>query len=118
MTQKEILQVVEKESEIISEIKDVIEDRGNVKYFYFVVAGEFIEEKNQIVDLVDINYGVEKKNNYGVDNLVENCGSAKIDMIVNVNQSTQKSGNVENISGGNYDFVISGDFFFLVMWMN
>ena len=48
--------------------------------------------------------------NYGVDDLVKNCDRFKIDAIVNMNQSTKEYGDSENISGGNYDFVIMGDF--------
>ena len=45
-----------------------------------------------------------------MNDLVDDCGSAKIDMAVNVNQTKQNYGGVEKFSDGNYDFVILEDF--------
>ena len=102
VTQKESTQVIKKESEIISEISDVIEDHGNEEILDFMGVENLFDEENQIIELVDINYEV--------DDLVEGCDTVKTDTVVNVNQSTQKCGDVEIIGGANYDFVIFENF--------
>ena len=45
-----------------------------------------------------------------MDDLVENCCSAKIEVVVNKNQIEQDCCGVENIGSDNHDFVILGDF--------
>ena len=62
----------------------------------------YLKEKNLIVEFVE--------NNCGVDDLVENCDIAKVNTVVNVNQLTQKHGDVKNLDGGNYGFLVLGDF--------
>ena len=100
--EEEISQVVETKSEIIDQIKDVIEEHDDREIVDFIEIDEFFEEKNQVMKLVGINCGVDK--------LVEDCNTVQIDAVVNVNQSTQKYGDVKNIGSGNYNFVILGDF--------
>ena len=51
--------MVEKESEIIGQSKDVIENRNDAEIVEFIKVGEFFEEKNQVMELVEINYGVD-----------------------------------------------------------
>ena len=102
MTQQEMSQVVEKESEIVGQNKEVITNRDDAEIVDFIEFDEFFEKKNHVMELVDINYDV--------DDLVENCDTAKVDVVVNVNQSTQKYGDVKNLGGRNYDFLILGDF--------
>ena len=51
------------------------EDHGNIEIVNFVKTDEFFEEK-QVMDLVKINCEVDK--------LIENCDTAKVDAIVNV----------------------------------
>ena len=96
MTQQEMSQVVEKESEIVGQNKEVITNRDDAEIVDFIEFDEFFEKKNHVMELVDINYDV--------DDLVENCDTAKVDVAVNVNQSTQKYGDVKNLGSGNYDF--------------
>ena len=51
------------------------------------MADEFFEEKIQTLELVEMNYRVDK--------LIENYDTTKIDAIVNTNQSTQVHDDVE-----------------------
>ena len=64
--------MVEKENEIISENDDVTKDHDGVKIPYFVGVDKLFEEQNQIVGF--------DKNNCGVDDLIENCDSIKVDV--------------------------------------
>ena len=52
-------------------------DPDELEIFNFVRVDELFEEENQIVEFV--------KNNYGVDNLVEDCGCTKTDVVVSIN---------------------------------
>ena len=47
LVQKEISQMIEKESNIIGQIKEVIENHNYEKILDFVGVDEFLEEKNQ-----------------------------------------------------------------------
>ena len=79
VTQEEISQVIEKkESEISVQNQEVTKDRDDVEIVNFVKIDEFFEEKNHVMELVDVNYEM--------DDLVENCDTAKVDVVVNVNQ--------------------------------
>ena len=68
--------MVEKEIDIIGQINDVIEDCDEIEILDFMGVNNLFEEENQIVELFDINYGV--------DNSVEDCGIAKVDAIVSM----------------------------------
>ena len=74
MIQKEIAQVVEKESEIIGQMNDMSEDPDEVTIFDFVRVDELFEEENKTHEFVE--------NIYEVDNLIENCDSAKVEVVV------------------------------------
>ena len=102
VTQEEISHVIDKESKDIDEIKDVIEDHGDVEFFYFVKVDKFFEEENQMIELVEINCRVGK--------LIENCDTAKVDTVVSMEKLKQNHGDIENLSGGNYYFLLLGDF--------
>ena len=100
--EEEISQVVEKESEIIDQIKDVIEDHDDREIVDFIEVDESFEEKNQVMRLVEINCEVDK--------LIEGCDTAKVDAVVSAEKLKEKYGDVENLIGKNYDFLIFGDF--------
>ena len=94
--------MVEKESENISWIKNVIEDSGNVEIVNFTGVDEFFEEKNQVIELV--------KNNCEVDKLVEDCCIAETNLVIGMDKSKQVHDNVEIFGSETYDFVISRNF--------
>ena len=47
---------------------------------------------------------------YGMDKLIDDCGTIKVNAAVSVKKLKEKNGNVENLSGGNYDFPVLGSF--------
>ena len=55
-----------------------------------------------MIDLVEINCRVDK--------LIEDCSTAKVDTVVSVEKLKQDHGDVENLSGENYYFLLLGDF--------
>ena len=48
--------------------------------------------------------------NCEVDKLIENCDTAKVDAVVSAKKLKEEYGDVENLIGKNYDFLIFGDF--------
>ena len=102
MIQEEISHVVEKKDEVIDEIKDVPKDHGNVKIVNVVKISEFFEKKYQVMGLVEINCEM--------DTLIEDYGTTKIDAIVSVGKIKGKHSDVENLSSGNYYFLVLADF--------
>ena len=48
--------------------------------------------------------------NCEVDKLIEDCGTVKVDAIINVEKVKEKHGDVENLGSKNYDFLVLGDF--------
>ena len=68
--------MIEKKKEIISEINDVIKDHDGIEILDFVGVDNLFDEENQIVELVEINYGMDK--------LIEDCGTTKVDAIVSL----------------------------------
>ena len=83
VAEKEISHVVEKESEVVGDMENVTKDCDKREIFYFIVVDEFFEAKDAIV---------------------------KIDAIVSVKKLKEKYGDVKNIGGGNYDFLVLGNF--------
>ena len=83
VAEKEISHVVEQESEVFGDMENVTKDCDKREIFYFIVVDEFFEAKDAIV---------------------------KIDAIVSVKKLKEKYGDVKNIGGGNYDFLVLGNF--------
>ena len=71
--------MVEKESEIIHQIKDVIEAYRNIEIVNFFGIDEYFDEKNQAIELV--------KNNCDVDKLVKDCGIAETNVGIGMDES-------------------------------
>ena len=61
----------------------MIEYCNDVEIVHFVKTDEFFEEKNQVMDLVEINCEVDK--------LIENCDTTKVDAIISVKQNKGKT---------------------------
>ena len=80
----------------------MIENRDDIEIVEFIEVGEFFEEKNHVMGLVEINCGVDK--------LIEGCGAVKVDAIINVEKVKEKYGDVGNLNSGNYDFMVLGNF--------
>ena len=100
--QEKISYVVEKKCEVIDKIKNIPEDHSSVEIVYFVKIDEFFEKENQMIDLVEINYQVNK--------LIESCGTAKVDAAVSVKKLKENYGDIENLIDKNYDFLVFENF--------